>query len=69
MGRAPLALVVLREGAPDDAESIRRFALDHAQRGLIPKYGVPDRIVFVAELDKTSVGKLDKKVLRERYCG
>lgn len=68
-GERPLALVVLREGAPDDAEDIRRFALDHAQRGVIPKYGVPDRVLFVPELDKTSVGKLDKKVLRERYCG
>ncbi len=36
---------------------------------MIPKYGVPDRILFVPELDKTSVGKLDKKVLREKYCG
>jgi len=68
-GERPLALVVLREGAPDDAEDIRRFALDYAQKGVIPKYGVPDRIQFVAALDKTSVGKLDKKVLREKYCG
>jgi fatty-acyl-CoA synthase len=29
---------------------------------------VPERIVFVEALPKTSVGKLDKKVLRERYA-
>jgi len=68
-GERPLALVVLRDGAPDDADDIRRFALDYAQKGVIPKFGVPDRILFVREIPKTSVGKLDKKVLREKYCG
>jgi fatty-acyl-CoA synthase len=34
----------------------------------MPRYGVPERIVFVEALPKTSVGKLDKKVLRERYA-
>ena len=68
-GERPLALVVLRDGAPDDAGAIRAFVLDHALRGVIPKYGVPDRILFVPQIDKTSVGKLDKKVLREKYCG
>jgi non-ribosomal peptide synthetase component E (peptide arylation enzyme) len=29
---------------------------------------VPERIVFVEALPKTSVGKLDKKVLRELYA-
>ena len=47
-GERPLALVVLRDGAPDDADAIRAFALDHAARGLISKYAVPDRILFVA---------------------
>ena len=68
-GERPLALVVIRDGAPDDAAAIRAFVLDHALQGVIPKYGVPDRILFVPQIDKTSVGKLDKKVLREKYCG
>ena len=66
-GERPVALVVLRDGAPDDADAIRAFAFEHAGRGIISKYAVPDRIVFVTELDKTSVGKLDKKRLREEY--
>ena len=35
---------------------------------LTAKYAVPeiDRITFVSEIPKTSVGKIDKKVLRER---
>jgi len=28
---------------------------------------VPDRVVIVDEIPKTSVGKIDKKVLRQRY--
>ena len=37
-------------------------------KGTIPRYGVPDRIVFLEALPKTSVGKLDKKALRGRYA-
>ncbi|MGA2128552.1 MAG: hypothetical protein ABSG76_20665 [Xanthobacteraceae bacterium] len=32
-----------------------------------PKYGIPETIQFVDGLAKTSVGKIDKKVLRETY--
>ncbi len=35
--------------------------------GKIPKYGIPDKYVFVDSIPKTSVGKLDKKVLRKNY--
>ena len=66
-GERPLALVVLKQGEPDSEVAIRTFTLDHAERGLISKYAVPDRILFVTELDRTSVGKLDKKALRRRY--
>jgi non-ribosomal peptide synthetase component E (peptide arylation enzyme) len=30
---------------------------------------VPDQVRFVEEIDKMSVGKLDKKKLREKYAG
>ena len=32
--------------------------------GTIPKWATPDRIDFVNEITKTSVGKIDKKALR-----
>jgi Acyl-CoA synthetases (AMP-forming)/AMP-acid ligases II len=35
--------------------------------GKFAKWQLPDRIVFVEEIPKTSVGKFDKKVLREKY--
>ena len=31
------------------------------------KMWLPDKYVFVKEIPKTSVGKIDKKVLRQRY--
>jgi fatty-acyl-CoA synthase len=66
-GERPLALVVLRTGAADDAAAIRGFVLGYAEKGVISKYAVPDKIVFVDALEKTSVGKLDKKLLRRKY--
>jgi fatty-acyl-CoA synthase len=68
-GERPLALVVLKAGAPDDAAAIRSFVLGYADKGVISKYAVPDRILFVDAIDKTSVGKLDKKLLRQKYVG
>jgi len=35
---------------------------------VISKFAIPDRILFVATLPRTSVGKFDKKALRERYA-
>jgi non-ribosomal peptide synthetase component E (peptide arylation enzyme) len=29
---------------------------------------MPDRIILVEALKKTSVGKIDKRILRERYA-
>jgi fatty-acyl-CoA synthase len=34
----------------------------------LSKYAVPDRIILVETLEKTSVGKIDKRILRERYA-
>jgi fatty-acyl-CoA synthase len=35
--------------------------------GFISKWAMPDRVVFVNEIDKTSVGKINKKLLREKF--
>ena len=39
----------------------------HAKDGEISEWAVPQRIELVAEIPKTSVGKIDKKKLREQY--
>jgi fatty-acyl-CoA synthase len=38
-----------------------------AEQGKLPRYAVPDRFEFVDAVPKTSVGKLDKKVLRQKH--
>jgi hypothetical protein len=38
-----------------------------ADRGEIPKWAVPDEVLFVDAIDKISVGKIDKNVLREKF--
>jgi fatty-acyl-CoA synthase len=63
----PLAVVVLETGRQVSEAEIKAHLQDFAARGVISRYGVPERIVFVEALPKTSVGKLDKKVLRQKY--
>jgi len=38
-----------------------------ADEGRLPRYAVPELHELVAEIPKTSVGKLDKKALRATY--
>jgi fatty-acyl-CoA synthase len=61
-GERPLACVVLREGQTATKDEIVAF-LD----GRIVKWWMPDDVVFVDEIPKTSVGKFSKKDLRTQY--
>jgi len=38
------------------------------QEGRINRWWIPDDIIFLDEIPLTSVGKMDKKVLKEMYC-
>ena len=58
----PLACVVLREGQAATKDEIVEF-LD----GRVAKWWLPDDVVFVDEIPKTSVGKFSKKDLRARF--
>jgi len=68
-GERPLAVVVIEPGQQVDEAKIKTRLHECAARGLMSKYAVPERIVFADALPKTSVGKLDKKRLREQYAG
>ncbi len=50
-----------------NVEAIRDGLMRHVESNRISKYAVPDAacIAFVAEIPKTSVGKINKKLLRE----
>jgi acyl-CoA synthetase (AMP-forming)/AMP-acid ligase II len=64
----PLGLLVAKPCQEVSEEQIRAHLQGFVEKGIITSYSVPDRIVFVEALPKTSVGKLDKKVMRERYA-
>jgi fatty-acyl-CoA synthase len=59
----PLAAVVVAEGESVTPDQLREFLGDS-----VPKWQVPDRWSFIPEVPKTSVGKFDKKVIRQRYA-
>lgn len=70
-GERPMALIVLREGYKGKVteEELKQFYMKSVEDGLIPKYGVPSRIAIVDTIAKTSVGKINKKQLRQEYKG
>ncbi|MGP4713053.1 MULTISPECIES: fatty acid--CoA ligase [unclassified Psychrobacter] len=68
-GERPMALIVLKPDAKDtSSDDIKAVAEQAVERGIIPKYGIPSEFKFVDDLPKTSVGKHDKKLMREQYA-
>lgn len=67
-GERPMAYVVRAAGIEVDAQQIRTVLLGHVDAQRLSKFAVPetDRIAFVTAIPKTSVGKIDKKLLRQR---
>lgn len=58
----PLAAVVLKEGQEVTPEDIKEFLSPQ-----FPKWSLPDYIVFIDEVPRTSTGKFMKATLRERF--
>jgi fatty-acyl-CoA synthase len=68
-GERPLALIV-RDGKtnpPVSVEDVKAHVMSVADKGVISKFAVPQKILFVDALARTSVGKFDKKALRLQY--
>jgi len=65
----PIALVVLKDEFKNKVtgEDLKRFYEQFVKNGMIPKFGVPDKVIVVAAIAKTSVGKINKKALRSQY--
>ncbi|HEY5288447.1 MAG TPA: long-chain-fatty-acid--CoA ligase [Caulobacteraceae bacterium] len=60
----PLLLVKLRDGESATAEEFLRF-LD----GKIARWWMPDAVEFVDEIPLGATGKIDKKLIRQRFAG
>lgn len=55
-----------RPGAAATEEGLAAHVRGYAERGMLSRDGVPDRVVFVVAIERTSVGKINERVLRER---
>ena len=55
-----VAVVMTEEDKPQIIDQLRRFLSDK-----VAKFWIPEYWCFVSEIPKTSVGKMDKKVLRQ----
>ncbi|WP_375491235.1 long-chain fatty acid--CoA ligase [uncultured Jatrophihabitans sp.] len=59
----PLACVVIKDGEQLSAAEVLDFLRDR-----LSKWQLPDDVVFIDEVPKTSVGKFSKKTLRDRFA-
>jgi len=62
-GERPLACVVVKPGESLTKDEV----LDHL-RPTLAKWQLPEDVVFIDEVPKTSVGKFSKKTLRDRFA-
>ncbi|MBO0779074.1 MAG: long-chain fatty acid--CoA ligase [Ktedonobacteraceae bacterium] len=63
-GERPLACVVPK---PDALDQVSKEEILDYLRARVAKWWLPDDVVFIEAVPKTSVGKFDKKVLRTQY--
>ena len=68
-GERPIIIVakIFTENAEDITKRIKERISNEIEKGLISKWAMPDKIEYVKEIEKTSVGKVNKKLLREKY--
>jgi fatty-acyl-CoA synthase len=59
----PLACVVKREGKDVTPQELREFL-----KARVASFWLPERVAFIAQVPRTSVGKFDKKVLRKQFA-
>jgi len=67
-GERPLALVIPRTGSVVTEKDLTHYVREYADKGLVNKQVVLLKVRFVEVIDKTSVGKISKVTLREKYA-
>lgn len=68
-GERPVAYVVLKDDADATEEELKKLVKDQIRAGKLEPYSGPDEIFFVDHLPRTSVGKLNKKAMRDQLSG
>ncbi|MNU97202.1 Long-chain-fatty-acid--CoA ligase [compost metagenome] len=66
-GERPLPLVVRQDGSDVTEAEIIELVAARSRSGDISRYAIPDRVSFVDSLERTSVGKINKKRLRSLH--
>jgi fatty-acyl-CoA synthase len=67
-GERPVAFVVARENSNVDLVALRTHLQAHVDSGEISRFALPDEVIQIEALPRTSVGKIDKKRLREIFA-
>lgn len=67
-GEQPLALVVCVAGMHLDQQSLAQHLQQFVDSGSLNKWAVSRQVRFVEEIPKTSVGKINKKLIRELHA-
>lgn len=66
-GQRPMALVSLLPGAEEGPEDIMNWLnQEGVEKGKITKWMLPEYVVITRDIPKTSVGKFDKKAIKEQ---
>ena len=66
-GERPLALVIIKENnAEPDPKELVNHVKSFIDKGLMSKLALLMQVRYVSAIDKTSVGKINKKLLREK---
>ena len=66
-GERPLPLVVKHAGSTVTEAEIIELVAARSRAGDISRYAIPDRVSFVDAIERTSVGKINKKKLRSLH--
>ncbi len=66
-GERPMILIAPKADHTPSEDDIKSWIGASVTRGEISKWAVPERVLFVDEIAKTSVGKIDKKSLRQEH--
>ncbi|MGC8120285.1 fatty acid--CoA ligase [Marinobacter sp. VGCF2001] len=65
-GERPFALVTLKPGEDISEQDIKQHLQQFVDNGDINKWAIPEQMRFVEDIPKTSVGKINKKLIRDQ---
>ncbi|AVD90045.1 fatty acid--CoA ligase [Pseudomonas sp. SWI44] len=67
-GERPVALIVQTPStAALDVEALKTHLMSYVNQGALSKWAIPTEVRVVADIPRTSVGKLDKKLIRTQF--